>query len=56
MKVRALVSISGPMGSKAAGEVFTLNAADAKDLLDRKLAEIIEDVPAKPNKDAKAEA
>lgn len=43
MKVRALVSISGPMGRKAAGEEFVVNAADGKDLFDRKLVEAVED-------------
>jgi hypothetical protein len=56
MKVRALASISGPMGRKALGDEFTLNAADAKDLVDRKLVEVVEEAPAKPKKESKAEA
>lgn len=43
MKVRALASISGPMGRKAAGEEFVVNATEGKELIDRKLVAPVED-------------
>lgn len=39
MKVRALASISGPMGRKVAGDEFVVSAVDAQSLIDRKLVE-----------------
>ncbi|MFJ3487731.1 hypothetical protein ACIPL1_30540 [Pseudomonas sp. NPDC090202] len=45
MKVRALASISGPMGRKTVGEEFVVNAAEAKDLVERKLVVVVEDAP-----------
>ena len=39
MKVRALASISGPMGRKIAGDEFVVSAGDAQSLIDRKLVE-----------------
>jgi len=39
MKVRALASISGPMGGKVAGDEFVVSAVDAQSLIDRKLVE-----------------
>lgn len=45
MKVRTLASLSGPMGRKAVGEVFTVTAEQGRDLIDRRLAE---EVPAEP--------
>ncbi|WP_395599547.1 hypothetical protein AB4P95_20070 [Pseudomonas sp. A1437] len=39
MKVRALASISGPMGRKVAGDEFVVSAGDAQSLIDRKLVE-----------------
>lgn len=68
MKVRALASISGPQGRKVAGEEFVVNAAEGKDLIDRKLVEAVEDsapppelqteapTAAKATKQAKAKA
>ena len=53
MKVRALASISGPMGRKVAGDEFVVNAAEGKDLIDRKLVEMVDD--SGPAPDAKAE-
>lgn len=53
MKVRALASISGPMGRKVAGEEFVVSAAFGKDLIDRKLVEMVDD--SGPDPDAKAE-
>ena len=50
MKVRALASISGPMGRKVAGDEFVVSAGDAQSLIDRKLVEpvAIELAPATP--------
>lgn len=56
MKVRALADISGPMGRKAVGEEFVVDAADGKELVDRKLVEAVNDAPAKQAKEPKAEA
>lgn len=39
MKVKALASLSTAQGWKAAGEEFTVNAADAEDLISRGLVE-----------------
>jgi hypothetical protein len=39
MKVKALASLSTANGWKAAGEEFTVNAADAEELIERGLAE-----------------
>jgi len=43
MKVRALAGLSGPMGSKRAGDEFIVAAELGADLIQRKL---IEEVPA----------
>ncbi|MFJ5297495.1 hypothetical protein ACIQAL_13330 [Pseudomonas sp. NPDC088368] len=56
MKVRALADISGPMGRKAVGEEFVVGAAEGKELVDRKLVEAVDEAPAKPAKEPKAEA
>lgn len=59
MKVRALASISGPMGRKVAGDEFVVSAGDAKSLIDRKLVEpvAVEPTPAAATeKPAKAKA
>lgn len=50
MKVRALASFSGPTGRKSVGEEFSINQADAKELIERKLVEEIAEAPAKPAK------
>jgi hypothetical protein len=50
MKVRALANISGPMGHKNAGEEFSVNQAEGKDLVDRKVAAEVNEAPAKPAK------
>lgn len=39
MKVRALASISGPMGRKVAGDYFVVSAVEAQSLIDRNLVE-----------------
>jgi hypothetical protein len=39
MKVKALASLSTAQGWKAAGEEFTVNAADAEELIARGLVE-----------------
>ena len=39
MKVKALASLSTATGWKSAGEEFTVNAADAEDLIGRGLVE-----------------
>lgn len=39
MKVKALASLSTANGWKAAGEEFTVNAADAEELISRGLVE-----------------
>lgn len=39
MKVRALASISGPMGRKVAGDDFVVSAVEAQSLIDRNLVE-----------------
>ncbi|WP_037010767.1 hypothetical protein [Pseudomonas lutea] len=39
MKVKALASLSTAQGWKAAGEEFTVNAADAEELIERGLVE-----------------
>ena len=39
MKVKALANLSTAQGWKAAGEEFTVNAADAEDLIERGLVE-----------------
>lgn len=54
MKLRALASISGPMGSHVAGEEFVVDAASGKELIDRRLAEAVEDAPAAAIKPPKA--
>ena len=50
MKVRALASISGPMGRKVAGDEFVVSAVDAQSMIDRKLVEPVpvEVAPAPP--------
>lgn len=54
MKVRALASISGPQGRKVAGEEFVVNAADGKDLIDRKLVEQVAESAPAPEPQAEA--
>ena len=39
MKVKALASLSTAQGWRAAGEEFTVNAADAEELIERGLVE-----------------
>lgn len=39
MKVRALASLSGPMGRRAAGDVFVVDAALGAELVSRSVAE-----------------
>ncbi|MGE6387376.1 hypothetical protein ACQKEN_17130 [Pseudomonas sp. NPDC078416] len=39
MKVKALASLSTAQGWRAAGEEFTVNAADAEELVERGLVE-----------------
>ena len=59
MKVRALASISGPMGRKVAGDEFVVSAVDAQSMIDRKLVEpvLLEVAPAAPTeKPAKSKA
>jgi len=46
MKVRALASISGPMGRKVAGDEFVVSAGEAESLRDRKLVELLPVEPA----------
>ena len=45
MRVRALASITGPMGRKVAGEEFVVSVSDGQSLIDRKL---VEPVPVEP--------
>jgi len=47
MKVRALAGLSGPFGSKLAGDEFTVSADLGADLVQRKLAETVA-TPTKP--------
>lgn len=54
MKLRALARISGPMGSRVAGEEFVVDAAAGKDLIDRRLAESADDAPTTEPKADKA--
>lgn len=48
MKVRALASLSGPMGRRAAGDEFVVDAALGAELVSRRVAEevIPEPMPA----------
>ncbi|MBK5008388.1 hypothetical protein IAE33_000248 [Pseudomonas sp. S60] len=39
MKVRALASLSGPMGEKAVGEVFDVKAEEGRSLIENNQAE-----------------
>lgn len=62
MKVRALASLSGPMGRRIAGDEFVVDATLGDELIARRLAEAVTaapepaaEAPAKPVK-AKAPA
>lgn len=39
MKVRALASLSGPMGEKAVGEIFDVKAEEGRSLIENNQAE-----------------
>lgn len=54
MKVRALASISGPQGNKAAGDEFILNAADAETLIGLEWVEAV-DAETAPARDVTVE-
>jgi hypothetical protein len=63
MKVKALASLSTANGWKAAGEEFTVNAAEVEELITRGLVERSDPAPIaepepvpKPTKPAKAKA
>lgn len=43
MKVRALVSLSGPMGRRAADDVFVVDAPLGDELIARRLVEAVTD-------------
>ena len=45
MKVRALASLSGPMGRRAADDVFVVDAPLGEELIARRLAEAVADDP-----------
>ncbi|MEX0297356.1 hypothetical protein AAH995_29385 [Pseudomonas putida] len=55
MRVKALASISGPMGRKAAGEEFEVKAAEGTDLINRKLVAPVEGSSPTPTPSAEAE-
>ncbi|RMP33616.1 MULTISPECIES: hypothetical protein [Pseudomonas syringae group] len=46
MKIRALASLSGAVGDQTEGDEFSVDAATAKSLFDRGLAEEVKDAPA----------
>jgi len=46
MKVRALASISGPMGRRTAGDVFVVDAQLGDELIARRVVEAATDEPA----------
>lgn len=58
MKVRALASISGPMGRKVAGDEFIVSAVEAQSLIDRGLVEAatVDASPPSTDKPAKVKA
>jgi len=45
MKVRALASLSGPMGRRAAGDVFVVDAQLGDELITRRVVEAVTDDP-----------
>lgn len=45
MKVRALASLSGPMGRRTAGDVFVVDAPLGEELIARRLVEAVADDP-----------
>lgn len=45
MKVRALASLSGPMGRRAAGVEFVVDATLGDELIARRLVEAVADEP-----------
>lgn len=45
MKVRALASLSGPMGRHTAGDEFVVDAALGEELIARRLVEAVADEP-----------
>jgi len=45
MKVRALASLSGPMGEKAIGETFDVKAEEGRTLIENKQAEEVTSAP-----------
>ncbi|WP_288501537.1 hypothetical protein [uncultured Pseudomonas sp.] len=55
MKVRALASLSGPMGEKAIGETFDVKAEEGRSLIENKQAEEVT-ATAKPANKPKAAA
>ncbi|MBF8692522.1 hypothetical protein AB1H94_17575 [Pseudomonas fulva] len=55
MKVRALASLSGPMGEKAIGETFDVKAEEGRSLIENKQAEEVT-TTAKPANKPKAAA
>ncbi|WP_156045051.1 hypothetical protein [Pseudomonas moraviensis] len=46
MKVRALASLSGPMGRRTAGDVFVVDAQLGDELIARRVVEAATDEPA----------
>ncbi|RMM85916.1 Prophage PssSM-03, Orf23 [Pseudomonas coronafaciens pv. coronafaciens] len=53
MNVRALATISGAVGERTAGDEFTVDAATAKSLIDRGLAEEVKNTPTPKTEKAK---
>ncbi|RMN87252.1 hypothetical protein ALQ50_02933 [Pseudomonas coronafaciens pv. coronafaciens] len=53
MKIRALASLSGAVGDQTEGDEFSVDAATAKSLFDRGLAEEVRDAPAPKAEKAK---
>lgn len=45
MKVRALASLSGPMGLRTAGDVFVVDAQLGDELIARRVVEAVTDDP-----------
>ncbi|EST14587.1 hypothetical protein EDP1_3777 [Pseudomonas putida S610] len=56
MKVRALASLSGPMGEKAIGETFDVKAEEGRTLIENKQAEEVTTAPKAADKPKAAAA